>query len=107
MCVFSVSDSNLPRKQKREQVDSERMGNKCDGARVAGLQAFVIWYNHFRGKEIMNYGYNFEKRENNCMGVDSNTFTSVKRQDRSEIFSFLGSLKRALKETPLWFLFRK
>jgi hypothetical protein len=55
MWILDVSDSDLPRKRKREQVDSERTGNKCDGARVAGLQAFVIWYNHSRGKEIMNY----------------------------------------------------
>ena len=48
--IFGVSDTDLPRKRKREQVDSERTGNKCDGARVAGLQAFVMWYDHFRGE---------------------------------------------------------
>ena len=64
MCGFlGVSDSDLPRKRKREQVDSERTGNKCDGARVVGLQAFVIWYNHFRGEEIMNYVYILKKEK--------------------------------------------
>ena len=43
MCGFlGVSGADLPGKRKREQVDSERTGNKCDGARVTGLQAFVI-----------------------------------------------------------------
>ena len=64
MCGFlGVSNSDLPRKQKWEQVDSKRTGNKCDGARGEGLQAFVIWYNHFRGEEIMNYGYNLKKEK--------------------------------------------
>ena len=64
MCGFlGVSDSDLPRKRKLEQVDSERTGNNCDGARVAGWQAFVIWYNHFRGEEIMNYVYNLKKEK--------------------------------------------
>ena len=40
--IFGVSGPNLLRERKWEQVDSERTSNKCDGARVAGWQAFVI-----------------------------------------------------------------
>ena len=46
--IFGVSDADLLGKQKREQVDSERMGNKCDGTRVTCLQGFMIQDNHFR-----------------------------------------------------------
>ena len=38
--IFAVSSTNLP--GKWEQVDSERTSNKCNWARVAGWQAFVI-----------------------------------------------------------------
>ena len=50
--IFGVSDANLLGKQKREQVDSKRTSNKCDGARAVGLQAFVLWYNHFRKERL-------------------------------------------------------
>ena len=46
--IFGGFDANLPGKRKWEQVDSERTSNKCDGARVAGWQAFAIKDNHFR-----------------------------------------------------------
>ena len=45
--ICGVSSANLLGKRKCEQVDSKRMSNKCDGARVEGWRAFVIKDNHF------------------------------------------------------------